>query len=383
MRYNVLFLLLLSINISVHTQTKLKEKYNATNNIVNKVANKENVEHNNLFQTMLSGTAKVLFVDSIVVDKQNFFSNVPISKEVGSFAMNNEQFTYTNELNNHQIFSAGDTINGYHLYTTYRLGSTWSKPKKLTEIDKETKDAQYPFLLSDGLTLFFSAKGNNSMGGYDIFMTLFNTEHGTYYKPENYGLPFNSTANDYMLAIDDVYNLGWLVTDRYQPKGKVCIYTFVPTTPRQNFTADNLNKKQLEKYAKLLSIKDTWNFGNRNTALLRLEKLLKKSKNIATQQLIFFPINNLIVYRSINDFKSEETKNNYKQLLKLKEKVKKNELELTELRQQYSKANITNKQKLHTNLLQKENNIQLQRLDIKNIEKYIRNKENKLLKTLQ
>ncbi|MFR5270404.1 MAG: hypothetical protein ACLTGI_07025 [Hoylesella buccalis] len=51
-------------------------------------------------------------------------------------------------------------------------------------------------------------------------MTLFNSEDGTFYKPENYGLPFNSTANDYVLAIDDMYALGWLVSDRYQPEGK-------------------------------------------------------------------------------------------------------------------------------------------------------------------
>ena len=49
-----------------------------------------------------------------------------------------------------------------------------------------------------------------------------------FYIPDNYGLPYNSTANDYFLAIDERNNLGWLISDRYQPEDKVCIYIFVP-----------------------------------------------------------------------------------------------------------------------------------------------------------
>ena len=47
-----------------------------------------------------------------------------------------------------------------------------------------------------------------------------------FYIPDNYGLPYNSTANDYFLAIDERNNLGWLVSDRYQPEDKVCILYF-------------------------------------------------------------------------------------------------------------------------------------------------------------
>lgn len=48
-------------------------------------------------------------------------------------------------------------------------------------------------------------------------------------------MPFNSTANEYLLAIDDYDTLGWLVTDRNQPADSVCIYTFEPTSIRKDF----------------------------------------------------------------------------------------------------------------------------------------------------
>ena len=346
---------------------------------VRPVQKEEALSQKHLFETMLSGTAKVLFVDSMVVDKNNFFSKIPLSSDAGTIEFIGKRFTYTNELKNHRIYADGDSIHGFHLFSTDYLGDSWSQPKQLKELDEEVKDAQFPFLLSDGVTLFFSAKGDKSIGGYDIFMTLFNEESGTYYKPENYGLPFNSTANDYLLVIDDVHSLGWLVSDRYQPKGKVCIYTFVPTMPRQNFTADNITDKQLEAYAKLTSIQETWKFGNREAALQRLKLLTNERQRTTEKQEFYFPINDRTVYQSINDFRSEKTKKLYQQLLELKKQLSANEETLSQLRSQYQSSNMSGKLQMRPNLLKAEKAIQSQRIEIMNFAKQLRNEENRLL----
>lgn len=346
---------------------------------VRPVQKEEALSQKHLFETMLSGTAKVLFVDSMVVDKNNFFSKIPLSSDAGTLEFIDKRFTYTNELKNHRIYADGDSIHGFHLFSTDYLGDSWSQPKQLKELDEEVKDAQFPFLLSDGVTLFFSAKGDKSIGGYDIFMTLFNEESGTYYKPENYGLPFNSTANDYLLAIDDVHSLGWLVSDRYQPKGKVCIYTFVPTMPRQNFTADNITDKQLEAYAKLTSIQETWKFGNREAALQRLKLLTNERQRTTEKQEFYFPINDYTVYQSINDFRSEKTKKLYRQLLELKKQLSANEDTLSQLRSQYQSSNMSGKLQMRPNLLKAEKAIQSQRIEMMNFAKQLRNEENRLL----
>ena len=36
------------------------------------------------------------------------------------------------------------------------------------------------------------------MGGYDIFVTRYNSDTDNYLNPENVGMPFNSPFNDYM-----------------------------------------------------------------------------------------------------------------------------------------------------------------------------------------
>ncbi|MDY3103295.1 MAG: hypothetical protein SOW45_01075 [Prevotella sp.] len=344
-----------------------------------KVTKTEKTPADRLFEAMVEGTAKVMFVDSIVVDKKNFLSKIPMSKEAGTVSEKNGQTSYTNELGNHRIYADGDTIRGYHLYATDLLGDIWSKPKQLVELDEEVDNANYPFLLSDGMTLFFSGQGEKSLGGYDIFMTLFNSEDGTFYKPENYGLPFNSTANDYFLAIDDMYALGWLVSDRYQPKDKVCIYTFVPTNPRLNFSQDNLKEEQLKSFAKLTSIKDTWAFGDREAALNRLESLKQNNHQANSKPGFLFPINDKTVYTKIDDFKSNKTKELYAQLTEMKAQLAQNEKTLAKMRSDYSGASISDQQGMRANLLKAEETIQQQRKDVQTFEKSVRNEENKLI----
>lgn len=372
---HITYLILLLLTLSVSAQAQKKGKKSSKG----KTPKTEQTAQQKLFDTMLEGTAKVMFIDSIVVDKENFFTKIPMSKEVGTFSETNGQFSYTNELGNHRILAQGDTITGYHLYTTDLLGDAWSKPKQLTELDEDVQNAGYPFLLSDGVTLFFSAKGERSIGGYDIFMTLFNSETGNFYKPKNYGLPFNSSANDYMLVIDDIHALGWLVSDRYQPEDKVCIYTFVPTNPRLNFSQDNIEDERLLALARLTSIQDTWAFGNREAAIERLKNVKQERQASENKSKFFFPINDKIVYTNSNDFKSNKTRDMYHRWVETTSMLRQNELTLNNARQQYNSASDLEKQRLRIDLLKLEETVLKQQLDIKSLEKLIRNEENKLL----
>jgi outer membrane protein OmpA-like peptidoglycan-associated protein/Tol biopolymer transport system component len=63
-------------------------------------------------------------------------------------------------------------------------------PKINTEYDEES-----PFMMPDGVTLYFSSKGHESMGGFDIF-TATQSEDGYWSAPENLGYPINTTDDD-------------------------------------------------------------------------------------------------------------------------------------------------------------------------------------------
>ena len=334
-----------------------------------------------MFESMVPSTAKLMFIDSVVVDKKDFLNSLPLNKESGKLTYFNSFFNankevnttvYINEFNNRSYYAEGDSTQS-SIYTIDKLGNKWSIPVKINEITTDYQNPDYPFLCSDGVTLFFGAKGPKSMGGYDIFMTRYNGDDGTWYEPENYGLPYNSTANDYLLAIDDYDQLGWLVTDRRQEEGKVCIYTFVPTTPRQNFENDDLTKKQLNSFARILKIEDTWQFGNREAALKRVEDLKKRNtqgKKVTSN--INFVINDNVTYHSISEFKSPAAREKYKQLVALQDKYNKNIATLQQLRDDYAKNRTKDLAKY---ILFYEKEVEQQAISIKDLKKIIREQE--------
>ena len=334
-----------------------------------------------LYQSMLGATAKLMFVDSVVVDKADFLTQIPLNSEAGKLASYSTFFktekgkegaVYINEFQNIIYFSEGDTLGAPGIYTSDRLGNGWSSAQQLSEIDTVYHEQNYPFLMADGITLLFAAKGKNSLGGYDIFMTRKNTETGKFYEPENYGLPFNSTANDYLLAFDEPDNLGWLVSDRFQPEGKVCIYTFVPTTQRVPFKEGEVTQKQLEAYARLESIAQTWKFGNRTQALNTIKAMLQgKGKGTSTAS-IHFPINDNTVYRSVSDFKTKRGKSLYLQLVELREMLKKTEEKLDAKRENYHRG----KREESIDIIALEKEVQQVRTECQTLKKLIRNSEN-------
>lgn len=64
-------------------------------------------------------------------------------------------------------------------------------------------DENYPYLTKDGKTLYFSSKGHNSMGGYDIFKCTRKDSLSPWSRPQNMGYPINSTYDDILYIPDE------------------------------------------------------------------------------------------------------------------------------------------------------------------------------------
>ena len=335
-----------------------------------------------LYRNMLGATAKVMFVDSMVVEKSLFLSSVPLNKEAGTLMSYPAYFkehkhldgsVYLNEFKNTIYYSEGDSVGKTGIYTADRIGAEWSDPQRLSEIGYDFEQPNYPFLMADGITLFFAAKGSNSLGGYDIFMTRKDGETGKFFLPENYGMPFNSTANDYLLAIDEMDDLGWLVSDRFQPEGKVCIYTFVPTAQRASFQEGEVSQQQLEAYAKLNSIAQTWAFGNKADALKRIEMLKERNAKTTKTNAWRFPINDDKVYTSMADFKTKQGKELFVELTELYKRQAKAIQTLEEKRAIYHKGRYNEAEAIKA----LEKNVEQLNAKVHATEKAIRNYENK------
>ena len=331
---------------------------------------------NSLFATMLPNTDKLLVIDSAVVDKDSFLKHLDLQNENGYVGIENDNAWFINALKNKKIYASGDSLSGRKLILAYYVNSKWEDRRPISELNTLFSDINFPFLMPDATTLFFSAKGHNSIGGFDIYTTRLDVDNGGFYIPDNYGLPYNSTANDYFLAIDERNNLGWLVSDRYQPEDKVCIYIFVPNKNRVKLAQEGFDNNTIKKLAQLNSIQDTWNFGNKQEALRNLERLRsqRNTENKGRESVLFI-VNDRIKYTSLSQFKSNKSKQLFAKLEDNKQLVAKQKNELESLRIQYKHANKAKQSSLKQDILFIEKQLMKYQLEQKEFEQKLRELE--------
>ena len=351
-----------------------------------KVKQKTTVVDNELEQrleSMRGFTQKVMFIDSVVVSKSKLLSSLNIPDEAGSIQAYNKFFNttdqpnsivYLNQLRNKCVFSKF-TDGGWDLYSKEMIGEKWSNavPLKGLDILGDDVDINWPFLLSDGTTLYFAAKGEESIGGFDIFMTRYDETTQSYLKPENIGMPFNSIDNDYFFIVDEYDGIGWFATDRNQPEGKVCIYSFIYNNVRENYVVDEYTPEQLRQLSEIHSISQTWTSNQaRLGALEQLTAVYKRKFTQKKKNDFEFVINDELTYTTLTDFRSVEAAEMYVNLNELLRKKNKLDSSIERARNAYPTARQPQREQYKQQLLAAEKQSEKYETDIKNLSKKIR-----------
>lgn len=341
------------------------------------------LEHIRLASRMIKGVEDVTVIDSFVVEKSKFLDFYKLSKEAGTIGKTNAQggTTYVTEMGNMKIFSDKAEENGQmQLYSTNRLLDGWSEPEPISSLN-EQGNVDYPFLLSDGVTLYYASDGEGSLGGYDIFVTRYDSEDGTYLRPNNIGMPFNSPANDYMYAIDDFNNIGWFASDRYQPQDTVCIYVFIPNDSKVVYDYENTDEQEIIDAASLRSIRVTWKDekkverGKQQLAAVMYAQATRQQKKDFT-----FIVDDSAVYYTLADFRSDEARKLYRQLSQMQNDYANLKKELEDKRNRYANGNETQKKSLAPSILDLEKRTEQLIKEIAQWETEVRNEEIKKLK---
>ena len=336
-------------------------------------------------------TQQIVFIDSIVTDKDSFLSQYRLSSETGTltttglfFGNSLSGYAFLNEMGNKVYFSlAEDSI--HRLYTSDKLGTDWSEATPLKGLSDGITDANYPFMMNDGFTFYFAAQGEESIGGYDIFFTRYDSRSGSFLKPENIGMPFNSEANDYMYAADEETGIGYFVSDRRQPEGKVCVYVFILPETRRSYDPSKYTEQQIRGYADITRIADTWGNGNeRQAALDRLKAVgttnaRPVAENASATNTVLV-INDRQTYTSAADFRSPKAADHYRELLKARERQATIEADLQKTRDRYALADEDGRRLLREVILHNEEQAMQLHNAIHALEKQIRNEENNNIK---
>ena len=294
-------------------------------------------------RSMLEHVEKIVVVDSLCVDKAEFFKAYKISDAAGTLASDDvlpydrpeePQMVYIPESGDRMMWAMPDSAGVLHITQTIKLiDGSWEKYDTQSDILHGRGDACFPYMLNDGSTLYYASNGKGSIGGYDIFRTRREADSGEYLQPQNMGMPYNSPFDDYLLVVDEFTGVGWWATDRNQIPGMVTIYVFVPKEMRENYEFEDPN---LKSFARLSNYKATWAEGTDcNEYLNRIAEIKREPKKKAAE--FHFALTKGKEYTRMSDVQTDEGRELLEEYMYMMAQQESTQSRLKELRKQWNK----------------------------------------------
>ena len=259
-------------------------------------------------------------------------------------------------------FMRGDTLAFYASYGNDKHGSldlyirhrdenyNWSEPQSLGPIVNTSYDENYPYLAPNGTTLYFSSKGHNSMGGYDIFRIEYDIANNKSIdmEPTNMDFPINSPYDDLLYITDKADKFAFFSSKRETGKDKIAVYKIlVEKNPKRRKTKglDDIlkqakmepNVKEAKKETNVIAENNTTNaeankqnaknkisftpINTNNTTIELLKKTVDEDIAVLEKDLKKSAKEAVVLYKSSNDALEKAKKQN--QIIEsLKEKIK-------------------------------------------------------------
>jgi hypothetical protein len=202
---------------------------------------------------MLRAVDDLYVIEKSEVDKKAFYRSYNLMDYGGRILNLPKEFLNRSDLKNQEdkiayfnpkakmLFYAINNKNQKDIY--YRIQENdreWSAPIALSSTINTEYDEDYPIFMPDGKTLYFSSKGHNTIGGFDIFQSVFDSLSGQWSKPVNLSFPFNTPSDDILFISNPDETIAWFASDRNSISNKISVYK-VGIIKKENQNADLSN----------------------------------------------------------------------------------------------------------------------------------------------
>lgn len=264
-------------------------------------------------QEMKERAQSIDIVDSIKVKKVNMLS-------VCEMVMGGSKVSMKADGGAEFVATRGDkrlmSVKGAGGYDIYRQFGEGAK-EKLSDVINTDVNENYPYEMSDGVTLYFASEGHGSIGGYDLFMARYNSETFDYSRPQNIGMPFNTLGNEYLMMVDDIAGLGLWVTDWKQNGDTVIAYVYKLEDSEEN-------QRHVGE---------------------ALETVSDIMEDASDEEKMEFVVKDGLVYNRIENFRSLEARAEYIEMKELQKEVRLVELLLEDKRMTFSNSSSEDERK--------------------------------------
>lgn len=183
------------------------------------------------------GTELIIYIDHIDADKiENLYvshkkNNNYTKLEKLSESVNNAKEYAGTILETEEgpvlFFSRKDdqSLGETDLYMAKKIpNGNWGVPQNLGPNVNTKYKEDFPYLTPDGKTLYFASEGHSSMGGFDLFKSVWDEETHSWGKPQNLGYPVNTPDDDQQIFVFPDHRAAYVSAWRPGGLGNLDIY---------------------------------------------------------------------------------------------------------------------------------------------------------------
>jgi len=132
------------------------------------------------------------------------------------------------------LYFVSDRTGGFGGTDIYKVSlvdnGKWGDPVNLGPTINTKYDEDAPYIHPDDTTMFFSSKGHNTMGGFDVFITRLNNK-GQFTEIKNMGYPINTPDDDIYFTLSSEGKRAYYSSVRPGGYGEKDIYEVIFTVP--------------------------------------------------------------------------------------------------------------------------------------------------------
>ena len=189
---------------------------------------------------LLTQFTDIVVADKKEIDQNKFFRIYTDAETVKGYILVSEQFQSKIDKKKEHIpvvhfppdasavyyASYGDNeSNGLDVFVRKKLpDGEWGLEQRLPGEVNTQYDENFPYLHPSGRFLYFSSKGHNSMGGYDIFMSRYRDDTYDWGPPENIDFAISSPDDDLFYVVDSLFQNAYFASARQSQDGKLHVY---------------------------------------------------------------------------------------------------------------------------------------------------------------
>ena len=231
-------------------------------------------------KTLLKSPKALRLINAVEVAIPKFYMNYQMESRTGGFFTDEALQTKMDKKFNHlpmyyflrgdslKFFASYGTSTNKDIYFVRKIGvDAWSPAIKINDQVNSLLDEDFPFYDQKNGTLYFSSRGHNSIGGYDLFKATFDPSRNSADNRNNFDFPYSSADDDFLFVPEIDQNKAYFSSNRNSERNKIEVYSVEYNTINSTIQLikgdfhDLLDEKNKMAQIKVINVNTSEEFG--------------------------------------------------------------------------------------------------------------------------